>query len=204
NLSSAVNATIADNQGVGTIQDDDSLVVNDVTVTEGGDGVSTATFTVRLLTAHTSAVTVNYATANGTATAASDYLSRSGSLTFAAGETTKSVDVTLIGDTVDEQNETFYLNLSNAVGTTIADSQGVATILDDDATPTISMASSVSVAEGNTGTKTVTFTFTLSQPSGQSVSFNYATADGTATAGSDYVGKTGTLTFNPGTTVLTL
>ena len=89
-------------------------------------------FTVTLSAASASSVTVSYATANGTATAGSDYVAASGTLTFAAGETSKPIPVTVNGDTTVESNETFTVNLSGATGATIADAQGVGTITNDD------------------------------------------------------------------------
>src|SRR5262249_6473530 len=106
NLSGAVNAMIADAQAVGTIQDDDSLVVDDVSVAEGDAGTTTAVFTVRLLAPRPFPVSVAYATANGSASAGADYLSAAGTLTFAPGETEKAVEVTVIGDRLNEANET--------------------------------------------------------------------------------------------------
>jgi hypothetical protein len=111
-----------------------SLSINDVTVTEGNAGSVNANFTVTLSPAATGSVTVDYATANNTATAGSDYTATSGTLTFAAGETTKTVTVQVTGDTVAEANETYNVNLSNATGgALIGDAQGVGTITNDDA-----------------------------------------------------------------------
>lgn len=93
---------------------------------------SQATFTVKLDTASASQVSVNYATANGTATAGSDYVQTSGTLNFAPGEITKTVAVPILDDLVGEPTETFQLNLSSAVNATIADSQGIGTILDNE------------------------------------------------------------------------
>jgi len=93
NLTNPGNATISDAQGVGTITDDDgapTLSINDATVTEGNTGTTNATFTVTLSSASGNTVTVNYATANGTATAPADYTATSGPLTFTAGQTTKT------------------------------------------------------------------------------------------------------------------
>lgn len=143
NLSNATNATISDNQGVGTINNDDAqpttLSINDVRVVEGNSGTTTATFTVTL-TGTTSAVTVQYATADGTATAGSDYVATSGTLSFMplAPEggpvtVTRTISVTINGDTVKEPNETFFVNLSNPTGgAIISDGQGVGIIIDDD------------------------------------------------------------------------
>jgi hypothetical protein len=137
NLSAPVEATIADAQGTGTILDDDgppALSINDVTVTEGNSGFVNATFTVRLLPGSTGTVTVAFATANGTAAAPADYESASGTVTFAAGDTEETITVRVAGDTLDEVNETFVVNLTSPTGgATISDSQGTGTILDDDA-----------------------------------------------------------------------
>ncbi len=179
------------------------ITINDVSVTEGDTGTKTVDFTVTLSTSSTLTVNVDYATADGTATAGNDYQSTSGTLSFAPSETTKHVTVTIIGDTLDEPNETFFVNLSNATNATILDNQGQGTITDNDAAPSISI-NDVSVAEGDTGTTNANFTVTLSAASGQTVTVNYVTADGTATAGSDYTAASGTVTFTPGQTQQTI
>jgi hypothetical protein len=109
------------------------LSINDVVVHEGTGGSTPATFTVSLLggtSAH--AVTVNYTTANGTATSPSDYAATSGTVTFAPGEVSKTVTVQVAGDAVDEADETFAVNLSAPAGAGIVDGTGTGTILDDD------------------------------------------------------------------------
>jgi subtilisin family serine protease len=122
---------------VGTITDDDQtgLVVSDTVVFENA---GSARFSVSLMNPSTSTVTVRFATANGTARAgrSADYLATSGTLTFAPGETVKTVNVTINNDKMAESNETFFLNLSNATGTTIQDSQGLGVIQDDDSATT--------------------------------------------------------------------
>ena len=141
NLSSSVNATISVAQGTGTIIDDDatpSLAINNVSVTEGNVGTVNAVFTVTLSAASGRVVTVNYATANSSATSPSDYTATSGMLTFALGVTTQTITVPVNGDVLNEGNETFNVNLSNAVNASIADSQGVGTIVDDDPMPSLS------------------------------------------------------------------
>ncbi len=205
-LASPTNATIADGTGVGTITDDDAsptLSINDVTVTEGNAGTANATFTVTLSAASGQAVTVNYETANGTATQPDDYASSNGTLTFAPGETTKTITVAVKGDTLDEINEVFNVALASPTNATIADGTGVGTITDNDASPTLSI-SDVTVTEGNTGTVNATFTVTLSAASGQAVTVNYETANGTATQPADYTPSNGTLTFAPGETSKTI
>jgi hypothetical protein len=206
NLSGAVNATIADAQGSGTIINDDavpSLSITDVSITEGNAGTVTATLTVSASASSSQTMTVNYATANGTASSGTDYVAASGTLTFAAGVTSRPINLTVNGDTLSEAVETVMVNLSTAVNASIADAQGVASINDDDPVPSIAI-SDRTVTEGNAGTVTAAFTLTLSAASGQAVSVAYATADGTATAGSDYVAAGGTATFSAGTTTMTI
>src|SRR4029453_6145616 len=154
------NATISDSQGVGTINNDDAeptISINDVTVTEGNAGTTTAAFTVSLSNPSSQTISVNYATADVTATAGSDYTSTSGTLTFTPGQVTQPLNVTVIGETAFEPNETFNVNLSLAANAAIADNQGVGTITNDDTQPTISI-NDVSPNEGNSGTTSATFT----------------------------------------------
>jgi hypothetical protein len=136
NLSNPVNATVTKGQGVGTILNDDALPklsIKDVSVVEGNGGTTAAVFTVTLTPASSQLVTVDYTTADGTATAAgNDYLSKSGTLTFGPGQTSTTIAVAIVGDTVKERNETFFVNLGAAVNATIARAQGRATITNDD------------------------------------------------------------------------
>ena len=206
NLTVPVNATIADAQGVGTITDNDAtptLAIGNVTVTEGNTGSVNAAFTVSLSAVSGQTVTVNYATANGTATAPQDYTAGSGTVTFAAGVTSQTVTVVVAGDLLDEVNETFVVNLTVPVNVTIADAQGAGTITDNDATPTLAIAN-VTVTEGNTGSVNAAFTVSLSAASGQTVTVGYATANGTATAPQDYTAASGTLTFAAGSVSQTI
>ena len=135
-ITGVTNATESGTQQVTvTITDDDappSLSVSDPSVAEGNSGTASLTFTVTLSVASGKTVTVEYATADGTATSGSDYTAKSGTLTFAPGETTKTVTVTVTGDTTTEASETVLLNLSGAVNATISDNQGSGTITNDD------------------------------------------------------------------------
>jgi PKD repeat protein len=109
------------------------LSISDVLVTEGDEGAVNAVFTVTMSAARSQPVTVAFATANGTATAGSDYQATGGTLTFPPGTTIQTITVNVLGDTVDEgSDETFLVNLSSATNATIADAQGVGTIQDDD------------------------------------------------------------------------
>jgi chitinase len=147
NLGATTRATVADGQGAGTILDDEPRVsVSDAAKAEGLRGSSLLVFTVRLSAAYDQAVWVNFATADGTAmTRDHDYQAQGGTLTFAAGETTKTVAVVIYGDRKLEANETFSLRLSgpgsNAV---LTDDLGVGTILDDDRGSTLMALSPVS------------------------------------------------------------
>jgi hypothetical protein len=179
-----------------------SISISDRTLTEGNAGSVAATFTVTLSAASTQTITVAYATANGTATAGSDYQTTTGTLTFAPGQTSKTVTVPVTGDLLGEPNETFVVNLSAPYNATIADGRGVGTIVDDE--PRVSIGD-VTKKEGNGKTTAFTFTVTLSAAYDQPVTIRYATADGTATTGDgDYVAKTGTITFAPGETSKTI
>ena len=110
---------------------------------------------------------VRYSTAPGTASNPADFLARTGTLRFAGGHKTNQVAITIDGDTLDEANETFFVRLTNPVGATIADGQGVGTITDNDAPPTVSSVATLTVPEGNSGdTPVASIDVTLSAPSG--------------------------------------
>ena len=168
-----------------------------------GEGGTALRFNVTLSGPSDRTVKVNYSTVNGTASAPGDYTAKSGTLTFAAGQTTKTLLVTTNEDALDEANETLRLQLSNPnpVAATIVDRSGVATILDDDPPPAISASNAVPREEGGTALR---FYVRLATPSGRTVKVDYATADGTATAPGDYTANSGTLVFLPGQTTKSL
>lgn len=177
-----------------------SLSVNDVTVTEGNAGTVTATFTVTQDNRGKSSV--HYSTASGTATSPADFLARSGKLKFAGGHRTTKVAITVVGDTLDESNETLFFRLSSPVGATLGDGEGKGTITDNDAPPSVSSVATLDVPEGNSGdTQFASVDVTLSAPSGRTVSVDYTTIDGSAAEGSDYEFAIGTLDFPPGQTI---
>lgn len=137
------------------------LTVSDVAVTEGNAGTVNATFTVTLTPSFTGTVTVDYATADGTATAGSDYTALSATtLTFLPGETSKLVTVSVLGDTTIETNETFFLNLSNPTNATIADPQGLGTITNDDSVACGTGAATNLSPSGGEVSSPVTFSWT--------------------------------------------
>ncbi|MBZ0111763.1 MAG: hypothetical protein K8J08_04820, partial [Thermoanaerobaculia bacterium] len=205
NLTNGSNGMIVDGLGVGTIQDDDSgpvFSIDDVSVLEGDAGTVNATFTVTLMPAAAGPTTIDVATMDGSATGITDYGVVNTTLSFAAGVTSQPLVVVVNGDTTDEVDETYFVDLSNPTGGAgVADPQGLGTILDDDPVPSASIQD-VSQVEGNAGMSTFDFPVTLSEASGQTITIDYATMDGTATtADMDYVATMGTLTFLAGDTV---
>jgi hypothetical protein len=195
NVGNVAGAIVADGQATGTIQNDDafpSLTIGDVSVFEGNSGTALATFTVQLSKVAASPVTFDIATANGTATAGSDYVARS--LTgqaIPAGASSATFTVTVNADTTVEPNETFQVNVGNVAGATVLDGQALGTIRNDDQ-PSLSIAD-VTVAEGNGGTTLATFTVQLSGAANTVVTYDIATANGTAAAPGDYTPKALTL-----------
>jgi hypothetical protein len=188
-----------------------TIAIRDVKLTEGNSGTAAATFNVSVFPASAAPVTVSYATADGTATAGSDYQPAAGTLVFAPGETSKTISVQVTGDRLGEPDETFFVNLGQPAGAGLLKVQGVGTILDDE--PRVRMVNyypgsglTIGLArpEGNSGQTPFSFTMMLSAPSDVPVTVSYATADGTATAGSDYQPVSGTLTFAPGETSRTI
>lgn len=138
-LTAPFNASIADAQGAGTVQDDDPLPaasIDDVQVTEGNADSTAATFTVSLANASAFPATVDWAAADTTATAGTDFTAAGGTVSFAPGATTAQAVVDVTGDITAELNETFAVTLTNPSGATVADATGIGTIADDDRTPT--------------------------------------------------------------------
>lgn len=194
-LSAPTGATMSDTSGAGTIRNDDGqayLSVNDVVVTEGNAGTVDAAFTIARSGNTLGTSTVSYKTTNGTATAGTDYTAIALTpVTFAPGETTKPVSVSVTGDAVDEVNETFTVNLSVPVAAVIVDTAGTGTIVDDDgpitAGPTTFYSvGDISVVEGGAGNVAATFTVTRSGNTAGTGSVKYKTTNGTAIGGSDF------------------
>ncbi|MBI4663139.1 MAG: hypothetical protein HY735_30395 [Verrucomicrobia bacterium] len=195
-LTNVVNASLPKTPAIGTIVPLPRISIQGEEVQEGKDNAITASFAVVLSAASETNVTVNFATADGTALANFDYLGTTNTLTFDPGVTNKTISVLVYGDLLDEPNETFFVNLSNPSNAAIEVGQGKAVIINDDEPPVVSIGD-VSVTEGHSGTTAVLFPVTLSAPSGQPVTVNYATANDTAVAGKDYQATTGTLDFIP-------
>lgn len=181
-----------------------NVSIADVSVNEGNDNQVNAAFTISLDTASFQAVRVDFATANDTANA-DDYEPTNGTIVFNPGETQKTVNIAIQGDTDIEFDETFFVNLSNPTNATIAKSQGTGTILNDDQPVVLRQISinNVNLVEGNSGQSNVVFNVQLNAASTETVQVNYATANNTANS-NDYTPTNGTLTFNPGETTRTI
>jgi uncharacterized repeat protein (TIGR01451 family) len=140
NLESPENATIADGEGLGTILNDDgpsvpdaTISIDDVSALEGDEGTTDFPFNVELSEPYPYSVIVDYETEDGTATGdGADYVSTTGFVLFEPGETSQTIEVSVIGDEDVEEDETFFVNISTESGLTVADGQGIGTILNDD------------------------------------------------------------------------
>lgn len=195
------------------------LSINDVTVTDGDGGTEGTTvpmgthrkmtFTVTMSEPAGTNVSVNYATQNLSATAPEDFTSAQGQVQFAPGETTKPVEVTIVGDRLDENSEEFRVVLSNPVGALLGSSStGRGTIADDDEPPFVTITDGVIQnpgVEGTSGNRIMEFAVRLVDadgntiPSGKTVTVGYETQNGVAEAPADFQAKADTLTFGPGT-----
>jgi uncharacterized repeat protein (TIGR01451 family) len=178
-----------------------TVSISDAQVIEGNSGTSLAIFNVTLSSQINQTVTVNYSTVNQTAIAPTDYAAAGNqTLTFNPNQTQQTIMIAVNGDTTTEPDETFLVNLSNPANATIADGQATGGIINDDPLPAINISDAAAVNEGNIGTINASFLVSLSNPSSQTVSVNFSTSDGTATAGSDYATKNMQVTFTPGQT----
>ena len=203
-VSGTSHAVTATSTATGTIRNDDAdpyLGLNSPSVTEGDAGTTTMTFTARLSDengrAKTSSktITASYRVSSedgATATAGTDYRETSGSLTFAPGETVGTIDVTVLGDTEDEDDETVTLRWTGWSDVLLVSYTGTGTIVDDDDPPPAAVTiADASASEG----EAITFTVTLDNavPGGLTVTPSFT--DGTATAGTDYTASVAALAF---------
>ena len=197
-LDDAVGAGIDTRVASGTIRDDDEapvppvLSVADAAATESDGELA---FAVRLDRAGAGDVSVDYATMDGTAVAGADYRAVAGTFVFAPGQTEGMIRVPLVDDALDEPpEETLVLTLVDPSGATLAAGSATGTIRDDDETPALSIEG----AAGDEDVGELAFDVTLSAPSGRVVTVRYATFDGTAMSGDDFVPAKATLTLEPG------
>lgn len=192
-------ATIGTATATGTIIDDDGgstavYSIANASATEGGS----ITFTVSRTGTPVGVETIQYATSSGTATSGTDFTAASGTLTFQTSDTSKTFTVSTTGDTTYEANETLTATLSSASAGTISQATATGTINNNDTAPSFAINNS-SATEGSS----VTFTVTKTGSTALTHAVNYATSSGTATSGTDFTAKSGTLTFTSGQTTQT-
>jgi hypothetical protein len=188
---------------IGAFEARNQLLISDVSLLEGNSGTVTAVFTVTLSPVSSQTVMVDFATADGTAVAGSDYVAASDTVIFNPGQSTQFISVLVNGDNDDEPDETFSLTLSNATNADVIDGLAVATIIDDDGLSSLAIADATT-DEGNSGSSSALFVVSLSPAPASTVTVEFTTVDGTAVAGSDYEATSGTLTFTPGQTSQTI
>lgn len=210
-----VSITSLENAAIGTIQNDDAIItVAPASAAETDSGLTTLTFTVELQdalglpTSSVNTITVDFATADGTAVNTGpnpDYVATSGTLTFNPGETSKTVAVSVIGDTMLEPDETVILNLTSPMDSegnsvAVANASPTGSILNDETEINIS---NVTLAEGDSGTTNFDFLVTLTHPNANAVAVDATTVSGSAIAGSDFTANSQNLQFAPGETMKT-
>ena len=183
--------------------------ISNRSVSEGNSGTTNASFTISMDKPTDRAVTVDYATSDGSATAPDDYESTSETATIPEGETRTTVSVPVNGDTAVEGDETFSVDLTKPQNATIGDGSATGTITNDDteAPPPSSNSVSVSndrVPEGNSGTSPEQFVISMEEAQSTPTSVNYTTGDDTANAGSDYRERTGVAVIPAGETRTTV
>ena len=187
-----------------TIIDDDNADPGTLQFSAGtytvGEGDGSFLVTVTRTGGSAGAVSVDYATSDGSATAGSDYTAASGTLEFAAGQVANTFAVPILDDLLAESDETINLALSSPTGGAALGlvTSAVLSIVDNDSAGTVQFSSATYSANEGGGSATITVTRTGGAAGG--VSVDYATSDGTATDGSDYTAASGTLTFGPGQT----
>lgn len=175
--------------------------VNGASFLEGNEGSKIVEIAVTLSESYSAPVTVDFATSNSSALAGVDYEATTGSVRIEAGQTSGVIRVPLLGDRVMESQEWFSVTLSNPTNARLGATQ--ASIAIDDDEPRISIGD-LHIVEGNEGTTEAFFMVSLETAYDQDVSVDFATADGSALAGSDYVAATGTVTILAGQTTALL
>lgn len=200
-ISNPFRARIADAVGAVTVLDNDSapgVSVANASTSEGHAGATALAVPVSLSAPSGAPVSVPYSITPGSATLNSDYAVSpvTGTLEFPAGTQTRNLSISVLGDADDETDETVNVTLLNPVNAVLVDGDAVATIRDDDG-PNVTI-NDVTRNEGWTPNNPFSFNVSLSSASPQPVTVNYATANGSAAAGSDYTATSGTLTFAPG------
>jgi hypothetical protein len=180
--------------------------VGDAAVVEGASGTRALEFAVSLSRPSATPVTVAFDTEDGTATAGSDYVARSGSVTVPPGSVSAgaAVAVRVRGDRTVEPKENLRVRLHDPVGAALGRAVGTGRIIDDDpSTGTRLSVGDGSVVEGAHGTRSARFTVSLAAPATERVTFHFSASDGTAVAGRDYGAASYDGSIEPGATSTT-
>ena len=196
-LSSPANASLLKSVGIGKIIDNDvqpTLSIKDVSAIEGSGSTHQYLFTATLSAPSGKPISLSVMTENGTAIGGRDFTAVNSIFNIAPGTASANIPVSVYGDNMFEPDETFTLKISNPINVTIADNQAVGTIINDDPIPTLSVTGN-NIVEGDLGNRNVTINLRLSNSTYLPVTANFATADGTAVAGKDYVGRSGVITI---------
>lgn len=175
------------------------LRVDNLGFTEGDTGTNFAQVVVWQDGMVGQMLSLDYATANGTAQAGIDYLAASGTLIIPPDVVTQFISIPILGDLIDEPSRNFTVQLSNPTNATLNSASATVTIVDNDALPAVSIADAA-VVEGNSGTANMVFIVTLANPSYATVQITCTTSNGAALSSSDYVSATTTVSFPAGTT----
>ena len=179
-----------------TISDDDSAPNFGLTGAAVNEEDGTATLTITKTNSAQMSISVDYATADGSALAELDYVAVNDSVVFAANETEKTINVSIIDDNLDENEESFSISLTGASQGAVQESAAVVSIEDNDDAPSVRISGSNNVVEGDT----LDINVTLAAESGKTVSINLQNTDVQAIAGLDYSTLNETVTFAPGET----
>ena len=195
-LNAPAGVTLGTTSATGTIVNDDatSFSIAAASVTEGSGSNSTLSFTVSLSAPAKDPVSVQYTTVDGSALAPADYLAANGTVTFNGGQTTQTIAVSVIGDSLVEPDETLQVQLGNPIGGSIANGTATGSIINDDFA--VLSINDVTLPEGSgNGTTAFVFEICSSNPSTMPITVNYQTGNGSAQAPTDYLFASGTATI---------
>ncbi len=195
-LTSPLDATVSDAQGIATIIEDENLPVLSIAANAVNEDSSPLVMTVSKTGASIFALTVDYTTSDGTAVAGTDYTATSGTLTIPAGSAFGTIAIPIAADSSYENNESLALTLSNPTGATLSTASAIGTITNDDPLPLLTIAD----AAANEDAGSIVFTVTKTGATDLPLSVTYTTSAVTASAGSDYTTASGTLTILAGAT----
>ncbi len=177
-----------------------TAVIDDVSTVEGHSGTKNVRMTVRLSNPFDEPVSFAWATRDGSALAGIDYVAGTGTLVIPAGQTLGTIDAIVTGDRQIEGDEGFFVELSGASNARVEKARAQVRIVNDDAPPPVVTISNASANEGNKFGGVLDFVISLDGPILEAIAIDYATADGTATWGIDYVVTSGRLTIGAGAT----